>query len=68
LTALQFHITSPRYQLFQRSLQPTTAKEPKPTMTLTDQANKYSIQKDKNDKLFPCFLPQNYVLLCTESI
>jgi len=38
--ALQFYITSPNdFSYFKRSLQPTTAKETKPTMTPTKQIN-----------------------------
>lgn len=47
-------------QLFQRSLQPTTAKEPEPTMTLTIQINIV------NNKIISMFC-HNIVLLCTES-
>ncbi len=64
-------ITCPYYfakwfELFQRSLQPKTAKEPKPHND-TGQTNKYSKQKDKKRQIISMFLPQNYVLLCTES-
>ncbi len=50
------------FALFQRSLQPKTAKEPKPTTTLAKQINIVN----KRIKI-SMFLPQNYVLLCTES-
>jgi len=40
LTVLHVHITSANYIIyFKRSSQPTTAKEPKPTTTLTKQVN-----------------------------
>ncbi len=48
-----YHFTK-WFVLFQRSLQPQTAKEPKPTTTLAKQI-KYSKQKDKNYTSFPCF-------------
>jgi len=48
-----------------KSLQYSAEKEPKPTTTLTKQIN---IVNDENDKLFPYFLPQSYISLCTDSI
>ncbi len=52
-------ITCPYYfakwfELFQRSLQPKTAKEPKPTTTLAKQINIVN-KRIKNDRSYPCF-------------
>ncbi len=62
-------ITCPYYfakwfALFQRSLLPKTKRTK--TNNDTGQTNKYSKQKDKNDRSNPCFC-QKIVLLCTES-
>ncbi len=53
------------FTLFQRSLQPKTAKEPKPTTTLAKQIN--IVNKWYKRQIISMILPQNYVLLCTES-
>ncbi len=42
------------FALFQRSLQPKNSKRTK-THNDTGQTNKYSKQKDKNDRSYPCF-------------
>jgi len=60
LIALQFHITSPKVL---NSIQQQKNQNPQ-----RHWPSKYSKQQDKNNKVFPCFLPQNYLLLCTESI
>jgi len=52
----QYHFA----KLFQLSVQPTTAKEPK---LKNNQANKYSKKKDKKQQIISMIFPKNYTLL-----
>jgi len=55
------------FQLFQRFLQPTKAKEPKPAMTLTMQI-KIVNNRIKTTSYFHVYLPQTYVLQKVHSL